>query len=337
MFQKGKTMKNKIVSFFLSKINVTKFSEIIKKSAMLSIPYKTMAQRLIDRNFPYHLFIETTNACNLKCKMCTRNMYPIQIGMMDLNVAKKIVNEAAKYGPRTFSLHLFGEPLMAPNTIPLVKYIKDKDKKNNILLTTNGVFLTEDVSKKIIENEVDKIIISIQGTTKEKYKEMTGTDQMEKVDENIKKLAAIKKDSKKKKPFIYLRIILPEGATEDFKKFRKKWSDYPVITELREMHNFGGKIKEGERKLNKRYPCYHLWFSPGINWDGQVSICCCDTLKEEIIGNVKEKNLSEIWKGEKLKKYREYHLRGQYDKIPLCKDCNVWSSYPDIFFKRQKK
>lgn len=330
-------MKEKIVSLFLSKIDVAKFSEIIKRSVILSVPYKIIAQRLIDWKFPYHLFIETTNACNLKCKMCTRNMFPIQIGMMEQNLAKKIVDEAAQCGPRTFSLHLFGEPLMAPVTIPLIEYIKNKNKKNNILLTTNGVFLTEDIAKKIIENEVDKLIISIQGSTKEKYKEMTGTDQMDKVDQNIRRLVAIKKESGKKKPFIYLRIILPAGSSNDFKNFKKKWANYPVIPELREMHNFGGKIKEGERKLNKRYPCYHLWFSPGISWDGQVSICCCDALKEEIIGNVKEKSLSEIWQSEKLKKYREYHLHGQYDKITLCKDCNVWSSYPDIFFNYQKK
>ena len=51
-------MKNKVVSFFLSKIYVDKFSDLIKKSAILSIPYKIIAQRMIDYKFPHHLFIE---------------------------------------------------------------------------------------------------------------------------------------------------------------------------------------------------------------------------------------------------------------------------------------
>lgn len=330
-------MKDKIVSFFLSKINIAKFSEIIKKSAVLSYPYKIIAQKLIDYDFPYHLFIETTNACNLKCKMCTRNLSPIKIGMMDLSLAEKIVDEAAKYGPRTFSLHLFGEPLLAPNTIPIVEYIKRKNKKNNILLTTNGVFLSKEVSQKLIDNETDKVVVSVHGANNEQYRSVTGTDDLAKVEENIKNLIALKKESKRKKPKIYLRMVVSKDKKTEMDNFRQKWKNYPVMAEIREPHNFGGKIPNSKENQNfKRYPCYHLWFSPGINWDGQVSICCCDALKEEIIGSIKDEKLSDIWKGEKLKKYREYHLTGQYDKIPLCKDCNVWNSYPDMFFKHQK-
>lgn len=331
-------MKDKIVSFFLSKINTAKFSEIIKKTAVLSLPYKIIAQRLIDWDFPYHLFIETTNACNLKCKMCTRNMQPIQIGMMNLDLAKKIVDEAAFFGPRTFSLHLFGEPLLAPNTIPIVEYIKRKNKKNNILLTTNGVFLSKEFSQKLIDNETDKVVVSVHGANKEQYRSVTGTDDLAKVEENIRNLIALKKESKKEKPKIYLRMVVSKDKKMEMDSFRQKWKNYPVIIDIREPHNFGGKVVDGKKVQNhKRYPCYHLWFSPGINWDGQVSICCCDSLKEEIIGSIKEKNLSDIWKSEKLQKYREHHLKGEYDKINLCKNCDVWQTYPDIFFKRQKK
>lgn len=330
-------MKDKIVSFFLSKINIAKFSESIKKSRILSLPYKIIAQKLIDYDFPYHLFIETTNACNLKCKMCTRNLSPIHIGMMDLSLAEKIVDEAAQYGPRTFSLHLFGEPLLAPLTIPLAKYIKEKNKKNNILLTTNGVFLTKEISQKLIACEADKIVISIHGANNKQYQSVTGTNDLAKVEENIKDLVALKKEEKKEKPKIYLRMVAPKEKREEIESFRQKWKNFPVIIDIREPHNFGGKIGDKKNENIKRYPCYHLWFSPGINWDGQVSICCCDALKEEIIGNVRKESLSEIWKSEKLQKYREHHLKGEYDKINLCKNCDVWQTYPDIFFKNQKK
>lgn len=303
---------------------------------MLSLPYKYFAQRLIDYEFPYHLFIETTNACNLKCKICTRNLAPIKIGTMDLNLAKKIVDEATQHGPRTFSLHLFGEPLLAPNTIPIIEHIKNRNKKNNILLTTNGVFLTKEMSQKLIDSEVDKVVISIHGSNSRQYQSITGTDNLNKVEENIKNLIRLKQEGKKDKPKIYLRMVVPEDKKDEAEQFRKKWTGYPVTIDIREPHNFGGRIGDLKKENIKRYPCYHLWFSPGINWDGQVSICCCDTFKEEVIGNAKEQSVSEIWKGERLQKYRQYHLAGRYDKISLCKNCNVWKTYPDIFFKSQK-
>ena len=46
--------------------------------------------------------------------------------------------------------------------------------------------------------------------------------------------------------------------------------------------------------------------------------------------------MSEIWQGDKLKEYRKYHLRGEYHKIPVYKNCDIWKTYPDIFFNWQK-
>jgi len=332
-------MKELIVSFFLSKININKFSDFIQKSVILSIPYKIIVQKLIDRNFPYHVFLESTNICNLRCKICTRNIAPMKLGSIDFKLFKKIINEANLYGPRNFSLHLFGEPLLAPNIIQMIEYIKQKNRKNTVLITTNGVLLNKKISQEIIANGVDKVIVSIHGANRQQYHDMTGTDNLKNVEENIKNLINLKNETKKNKPKIFLRMVSSKKNITEIRKFYKRWSSYPVIIDIKEPHNFGGQI-ETERPLSglpKRYPCYHLWLAPGINWDGEVSICCCDTFKEAIIGNINQNTLREIWNGEKLKQYRDYHLNGQYDKIPVCKNCDVWTTYPDIFFKQQKK
>lgn len=68
-----------------------------------------------------------------------------------------------------------------------------------------------------------------------------------------------------------------------------------------------------------------------------MSICCNDSMRETALGNIEEKTISEMWKSEVMRNYRHFHLTGRYDKIPLCKNCDVWSLYPDIFFSWQKK
>lgn len=336
--KKTKTLKSKAVSFFLSKIYVDKFSDLIKKSAILSIPYKIISQKMIDWEFPHHLFIETTNACNLKCKMCVRGMIPLKIGEMDFDLFKKILDESANYGSRNFCLHLFGDPLLSSNLVKMIKYIKFKNPKNTILLTTNGTLLTKEKAEEIIANNVDKIVISVHSADREKYKEVTGVDMLEKVEENIKSIIEIKKKHKKNTSRIYLRVVVPDKKGEDVKIFRKKWKNNPVTIDVRELHNYGGKIDSKLIKPTptKRYPCYHLWFSPGIAWDGEVSICCDDLERQAVIGNIKKSSISEMWRSDILKKYREYHLNGEYHKIPVCKNCDIWKTYPDIFFKWQK-
>ncbi|MBU1102469.1 radical SAM protein [Patescibacteria group bacterium] len=326
-----------IVSFFLSKINTDKFSELIKKSAILTIPYKIVAQRLIDKNFPSHIFLETTSACNLRCQMCARNLAPIKIGFLDLGLAKKIVDEATAFGPRTFSLHLFGEPLLYQNLSELINYIKNKNQKNTILLTTNAVLLSGQIGRDLITSKLDKIFVSIHASTNEHYQKITGTNNLDRVETNIKNLIKLKKETSTHLPKIHLRLVISKEEKGEITNFYRKWNSLPITIDVREPHNFGGRIESSREIKTRRYPCYHLWFSPGITWDGQVIICCNDTFREAVIGDATKESLHKVWRGKQLKLFRHYHLTGQYDKISVCKNCDVWTTYPDIFFKWQKK
>src|SRR3989344_8083748 len=117
-------MREKITSLFLGKINVDLFSWLVKRFIFLQPFFKLSAQSLIDWQFPRHIFIETTSVCNLKCKMCPRNYTSMKLGTMDFDLFKKIIDEAKKYQARTFSLHLFGEPLCDSGLIEKIAYIK---------------------------------------------------------------------------------------------------------------------------------------------------------------------------------------------------------------------
>ena len=331
-------LQRKTVNFFLSKINVDFFSNLVKIYKVFQPFYKLVSQHLIDYKFPRHLFVETTSFCNLQCKMCPRNSNPVKLGFMDPALFKKIIDEAKQYGQRSFSLHLFGEPLLDKEIINRIEYIKSVNQENSIILTTNGVLLNSDLSKKLVKYGLDKIAISIHSPDKKTYQEITGKDGLETVEKNIMSLIEIKKELKSNTPKIFLRLVKIKENRNQVEEFRKKWCKFPLKIEIRDGHNYGGKI-EGmiKPKFKKRYPCYHLWFAPGVSWDGEISICCDDINREAVIGNANTSGISEVWQGEKIKEYRRLHLRGDFHEIPLCKNCNVWEIYPDIFFKWQKK
>jgi len=331
--------KEKIISYFFSKINIDFFSSLVKRHGWLfGAPYKFFSQKLIDYDFPRHLFIETTALCNLQCKMCPRNDSPAKPGTMNFELFKKIVDESARHGERAFSLHLFGEPLLDRQIIEKIQYIKKANQQNSILLTTNGTLMTENIAKELVENKVDKIAVSIHSPNPETYSIITGFEGLEKTEDNIKRLVAIKKEAGANLPKIFLRMVRTNDNAEEVEIFRKKWKELPVLVEIREGHNYGGGIINNPQKNTpkKRYPCYHLWLSPGIKWDGEMTICCSDPKRQAVVGDVKKASIEELWKGEKIKKYREFHLRGEYHKISACRNCDVWDIYPDIFFSQQK-
>ncbi|MFA6382302.1 MAG: radical SAM/SPASM domain-containing protein [Candidatus Buchananbacteria bacterium] len=331
-------VNKKLVAWLMSKFNVGKIDRIVSNMPLIRIIYKLLIQKTIDYDFPTHLFIESTSACNLSCKMCPRTEGNTLIGNMDFEIFKKIIDEAKNYGPRSFCLHLFGEPLLAPNLIEMIKYIKAANLNNTILLTTNATLLTGEKARALVKYQVDKIAISFTSPDPKTYFEKTGVDKLAIVEKNINNLIMVKEENKSNNPLIFLRMIVAKDTSDQTKDFIKKWKNKKVIAELREMHNYGGNIKESNIKnQKKRYPCYHLWLSPAIHWNGDVSICCDDYARKALLGNIKNQPLYEIWNGQKISHYRKLHLQGKYNQMPICGDCDVWNIYSDLFFDWQKK
>ena len=272
--------------------------------------YKIGAQSFIDKTFPRHIFIETTANCQLSCSYCPREK---RQDNMDFSLFKSIVDECTEHGPRSFSLHLFGEPLLYPDILEAIGYIKKKDKRHTVLLTTNGILLNK-FADSLMALGVDRIIWS--------YRKNNFNDNTRRV---LKKVGLI-------------RLLVEETPKDEF----EKWKTFPRV-EIKHLHNYGGKIdtskwglvKEME-PIDSRYPCYHLWLAPAIRHSGDVTICCNDPNGTESMGKYNNiHNLAFYWGSSHLQVLRDSHLKGEYKG--LCKDCNVWKTYPNMFFGWQCK
>lgn len=225
---------------------------------------------------------------------------------MDFELFKSIIDEASNYGPRSFSLHLFNEPTLYPRWSDAIKYIKSKNKRNTVLLTTNGTTLNSRIDE-LIDANPDQVFWSWR--TEAKFTDSTKSK--------------LKKWGKFRVRFI--SHITPKEAYQE-------WSDWPN-TEGREIHNYGGKINTnefGKPETNiNRWPCGHLWFDPAISYNGNILICCNDSKQEEVIGHYPENSVHEAWNSQKLKEIRSSHLNKVFKGV--CKNCDAWKTYPSIF------
>src|SRR3990167_4829781 len=267
-------------SDFTSDLNPI-YAQIAKK--LPSPIYKLLAQFYMDQNFPRHLFIETTAACNLKCSYCPREKIS---NHMEWNIFTRIIDEAREHGPRSFSLHLFGEPFLWPNLFPGIGYIKTSHPRNTILLTTNGTLLERNGNlDRLLASEVDQVLWSWRP-------EVTFKEETKK---------RVAKWGKFRVRFI--NELVPDEEKE-------AWQDWPNKEE-RGLHNYGGEINlsqwttKSQDKLPKkepeRHPCYHLWLAPAVAWNGNFLLCCADAHQKEVIGKFPEMSIKEAWNSEKLK------------------------------------
>ena len=101
----------------MSRFDIGKLDKMFVRVPIVKIVYKFLIQRTINYDFPAHIFVESTSVCNFRCKMCPRTEGDILVGNMDFAIFKKVIDEAVQYGPRSFSLYLFVEPLLAPHII----------------------------------------------------------------------------------------------------------------------------------------------------------------------------------------------------------------------------
>jgi pyruvate-formate lyase-activating enzyme len=97
-------------------------------------------------NMPTAGGIELSNVCNLKCPNCPTPTTKYPRGFAD----KKTVKLAFKYTPPGgyVSFHRLGEPLLHRDFLKY--FIKASKIGFNICISTNGILLTEDLSRKII-------------------------------------------------------------------------------------------------------------------------------------------------------------------------------------------
>jgi len=290
---------------------ITKYASKISRN-LPTLVFKMGSQAYIDKTFPRHIFIETTANCQLSCSYCPREK---RQDNMDFSLFKSIVDECNEHGPRSFSLHLFGEPLLYPDILEAIGYIKKKDKRHTVLLTTNGILLNK-FADSLVALGVDRIIWS--------YRKNNFNDNTRRV---LKKVGLI-------------RLLVEETPKDEF----EKWKTFPRV-EIKHLHNYGGAIDTSKWGLDNsnemvassaRYPCYHLWLAPAIRWNGDITICCNDPSGRETIGNCfRGDRIYDVWNSSVLESIRLSHLKGEYKG--LCKDCNVWKTYPNMFFGWQCK
>jgi len=71
----------------------------------------------------------------------------------------------------------------------------------------------------------------------------------------------------------------------------------------------------------KRRPCSGPFKYKFIAANGDVLVCCLDTDKQLVIGNIKENTLDEIWDSEKAHRIRMAHITGDLSEFPVCQHC----------------
>ena len=186
----------------------------------------------------------------------------------------------------------------------------------------------------MIDADLDSITISFDGYSKEVYEKIRKGLKFDVTKKNILNLLKMRKKLNKKNPKINLVLVELEENKREIKSFYREWKNKVDSINIINMRNWANKIEKKGTKESfhfnynvKRKPCALIWQKMVVDWNGDAVLCCDDWDHSTVLGNLKKQSIEEIWKGEKLRKIREAHVRGNFKEIPLCAKCNkktIW-------------
>lgn len=292
--------------------------------------YKNPKNNILN-DFPIHLDIEATSACNFLCTMCPRtemieNKTFWKVENFDMKTYEKIVSDGVPLGLRSIKFQYLGEPLVNKNLVKMIKFAK-KAGVVDVMFNTNASLLDEKKAEEIILSGVDKVFFSFDSPYREQFNKIRIKGDYDLVLKNIKNFMKIKKELKSDTPITRVQMVLMKDNEKEWEDFQKLFSglvdtiayvDY-LDHGTQKDQNTKGVVKIGSRK--KKFCCPQLWQRMFIHPDGIVTPCCIDSNRELIMGNIRKDSIKEIWKNEAYQDIRKKHLDGKIDEVPTCRKC----------------
>lgn len=307
---------------------------------LLSLSYflSTVLKKQFLWGYPSGLAIEPSSLCNLSCPECPAGTNDLsrEKGFMDIELFNKILDETGLY--LTFlTLYFQGEPFLNTRLFDMIK--KAAEKNIYTATSTNGHFLTTENVRGIIESGLDRLIISVDGTTQEVYEKYRVGGDLKTVILGIEEVVKWKKKLHLSKPFViisFLALRTNEHQIKDIKKLGKKLGVDKVVIKTSQVNDMSCrndlvpagekltryKFVDGHYELKKKLVnrCRRVWSSPVITFDGHIVPCCFDKNAGHSMGEITATNFENIWFGDCFRDFRKRILKDR-KTINICRNC----------------
>ncbi len=239
-----------------------------------------------------------------------------------------------------------GEPFINPQFLEMVRYASER--KIYTATSTNAHFLHDDLARKTVESGLDRLIVSLDGTTQKVYESYRVNGKLDKVLEGTRNVLKWREELKSATPrvvFQFLVVRPNEHQIEEVKHLAEAMGVDEVVFKTAQLYDFengnplmptidkyaryrkgaDGKYRIKNKLLNQ---CWRMWQGCVVTWDGLVVPCCFDKDATHRMGDLRASSLTKVWYGAPYQDFRQRILRSR-SEIDICTNCTegtkVWS------------
>ncbi len=306
-----------------------------------------ISKRPVQWGLPISVAFEPTTSCNLRCPECPSGLraFTRPTGMLEKDFFRDTIDQLHK---DIFYLIFYfqGEPYLNPSFLEMVKYAGDKGLYT--ATSTNAHYLTDANARKTVESGLDRLIISIDGTTQEVYQQYRVGGNLEKVLQGARNIVKWKKELRSRTPFVIFQFLVVKPNEHQIGEARALAREIGVDAiwyKTAQVYDYENDPHQLIPSLNKfsRYKrnsagemtpknalsnhCWRAWHAPVITWNGLVVPCCFDKDALHRLGDLKQRSFREVWHEKSYRDFRGRLLQGRAN-IDICANCSegtkVW-------------
>ena len=322
---------------FIRKLSLAK---LVNFGKVLSSYYLTKwTGKAIQWGTPVTVSYEPTTACNLRCPECPSGLrsFTRPTGNMKEDFFRASIEELSD--KLMYLIFYFqGEPYIHPQFLEMVSHAHKKGIYT--ITSTNGHFLNDENAKKTILSGLDRLIISVDGTTQEVYENYRKEGKLATVLQGARNIVKWKKELKSSSPHIIFQFLVvrpnehqieeiyqlaSEIGIDEVKLKTAQVYDYQEGNPLIPINEkYARYFKKSDGKYEVKHVlvnhCWKLWHACVITWDGIVVPCCFDKDAVHQLGDLKKSSFVNIWQGETYQQFRSKLLTGRKE-IDICTNC----------------
>lgn len=322
---------------FLSKLTWKRSWNAVK--VMSSFYVSKVFKRTTQWGVPISITFEPTTSCNLRCPECPsgKREFSRPTGMLKSDFFKSSIDDLHK--EISYLIFYFqGEPYLNSQFLEMVSYASSK--KIYTATSTNAHYLNDVNAKKTVESGLDRLIISIDGTTQETYQQYRVGGELNKVIEGTKNILKWKKQLNSRTPHVIFQFLVVkpnEHQLDEMQQLAKEIGVQELRFKTAQVYDYEkgntlipsiAKYSRYKQKKDGSYTiknkmlnhCWRLWHSTVVTWDGLVVPCCFDKDALHQLGDLKKRSFRELWKGAAYSNFRTALLRSR-NEIDICKNC----------------
>ncbi len=190
---------------------------------------------------PILAIFDATKLCNQRCPMC--NIYKEHSEHMSLEEIENVAKRLESFGVR-YAFVQGGEPLIRKDIVEIVDIFIAHSIKPTVI--TNGVLLTREIAEKLAKRRCN-LAISIDSLEKEKYAYLRGLDSLQRVMENIEKIATI---TDRQGNWSITTTVTKQSSFDDIKKIHQYAKEKGFMHAIRPYIALNGVAGRPDEKLS---------------------------------------------------------------------------------------